>query len=162
MAALTTSSAPNGRRPGPGAFESESESSEWTGATRGRCPHGSLGGALVATPAGHPPLVLHRDHVFAALHKLAVGLGTHQGSVDEAHLQGYLNEFVFRFNRRGSRSRGLVFHRVLELAEAHDPVRYRDLVVNPQPKAAPPVPPGIRGHPPSMDRPRAARPWRAC
>src|SRR5664280_820426 len=88
-------------------------------------------------------------------------LGTHQGSVDEAHLQGYLNEFVFRFNRRGSRSRGLVFHRVLELAVAHDPVRYRDLVVNPQPKAAPPVPPGIRGHPPSMDRPRAARPWRA-
>ena len=88
-------------------------------------------------------------------------LGTHQGSVDEAHLQGYLNEFVFRFNRRGSRSRGLVFHRVLELAVAHDPVRYRDLVVNPQPKAAPPVPPGIGGHPPSMDRPRAARPWRA-
>jgi transposase-like protein len=88
-------------------------------------------------------------------------LGTHQGSVDEAHLQGYLNEFVFRFNRRGSRSRGLVFHRVLELAVAHDPVRYRDLVVNPQPKAAPPVPPGIGGHPPSMDRPPAARPWRA-
>src|SRR5450759_5741014 len=75
MAALTTSSAPNGRRPGPGAFESESESSEWTGATRGRCPHGALGGALVATPAGHPPLVLHRDHVFAAVHQLAGGLG---------------------------------------------------------------------------------------
>jgi len=76
-------------------------------------------------------------------------------------LQGYLNEFVFRFNRRGSRSRGLVYHRVLELAVAHDPVRYRDFIVNPQPKAAPPAPPGIRGHPPSMDRPRAARLWRA-
>ncbi|MGH9278643.1 MAG: IS1595 family transposase, partial [Acidimicrobiales bacterium] len=66
-------------------------------------------------------------------------LGTHQGSVDEAHLQAYLDEFVFRFNRRTSRSRGLVFHRVLELAVAHDPVRYRDLVVDPRPKANPPA-----------------------
>ena len=88
-------------------------------------------------------------------------LGTHQGSVDEAHLQSYLNECVFRFNRRRSRSRGLVFYRVLELAVAHDPVRDSDLVINPQPKAAPPPPPRRRGHPPSMERPRAARPWRA-
>jgi len=36
-------------------------------------------------------------------------LGTHPGSVDDAHLPAYLNEFVFRFNRRRSRSRGLVF-----------------------------------------------------
>jgi transposase-like protein len=89
-------------------------------------------------------------------------LGTHQGSVDNAHLQSYLNEFAFRFNRRRSRSRGLVFYRVLELAVAHDPVRYRDLVADPQPKAAPPAPPGGRGHPPSIDRPRAARPWRTA
>lgn len=58
-------------------------------------------------------------------------LGTHQGAVDEAHLASYLNEFVFRFNRRRSRSRGLVFYRVLELAAAHDPVRCRDLIANP-------------------------------
>jgi hypothetical protein len=87
-------------------------------------------------------------------------LGTHQGSVSDAHLQGYLNEFVFRFNRRRSGSRGLVFYRVLELAVAHDPVCYRDLVASPQPKATPPTPPGRWGHPPSMERPRAARPWR--
>jgi hypothetical protein len=55
-------------------------------------------------------------------------LGTHQGSVEEAHLQSYLNEFVFRFNRRRSRSRGMVFYRVHELAVAHTPVRYRELV----------------------------------
>jgi transposase-like protein len=87
-------------------------------------------------------------------------LGTHQGSVETAHLPSYMNEFVFRFNRRRSRSRGLVFYRVLELAIAHDPVRYRDLVLNPQPKTTPPTPPGKRGYPPSMDRPRAPRPWR--
>jgi hypothetical protein len=88
-------------------------------------------------------------------------LGTHQGSVDDAHRQDYLDEFVFRFNRRTARSRGLVFYRVLELAVAHDPVRYRDLVANPQPKHAKPAPPGQRGHPPTLDRPPAARPWRA-
>jgi len=75
---------------------------------------------------------------------------------------GNLNEFVFRFNRRGSHSRGLLFYRVLELAVGHDPVRYRDLVANPQPKTATPSPPGARGYPPpSLDRPRADRPWRA-
>jgi len=56
--------------------------------------------------------------------------GTHQGRIDDAHLQSYLNEFVFRFNRRRSRSRGMVFYRVLELAVGHHPVRYRDLVAN--------------------------------
>ncbi len=89
-------------------------------------------------------------------------LGTHQGSVDAAHLPSYMNEFVFRFNRRRSASRGLLFYRVLELAVAHDPVRYRDLVADPEPKTTPPTPPGTRGCPPSMDRPRAARPWRAA
>jgi hypothetical protein len=68
-------------------------------------------------------------------------LGTHQGAVEADHLGAYLNEFVFRFNRRHSRSRGLLFYRVLELAVAHDPVRYRDLVVNPAPKAKLPKPP---------------------
>ncbi len=88
-------------------------------------------------------------------------LGTHQGSVDDEHLASYLNEFVFRFNRRQSRSRGLLFYRVLELAVAHDPVRYRDLVVNPRPKKAKPSPPRAPGHPPSLERPGAGRPWRA-
>ena len=90
-------------------------------------------------------------------------LGTHQGSVDEAHLQAYLDEFVFRFNRRRSRSRGLVFYRVLELAVGHAPVRYRDLVVDPQPKRASPQPGRAgSGHPPSLERPPANRPWRTA
>jgi transposase-like protein len=108
-----------------------------------------------------PGELLPAVHRVASLAKRWL-LGTHQGSVAEAHLQSYLNEFVFRFNRRRSRNRGLVFYRVLELAVAHDPVRYRDLVVNPQPKQTPPTPPGTRSHPPSMDRPRAARPWRTA
>jgi transposase-like protein len=89
-------------------------------------------------------------------------LGTHQGSVEEAHLQAYLDEFVFRFNRRTSRSRGLVFHRVLALAVGHEPVRYRDLIVDPQPKKHPPAGRAGLGHPPSLDRPSANRPWRTA
>ena len=87
-------------------------------------------------------------------------LSTHQGAVDTEHLAGYLDEFCFRFNRRRSRSRGLVFLRVLQLAVGHDPVRYREIIANPTPKKVPPTPPGHRGHPPSLDRPRAGRPWR--
>lgn len=43
-------------------------------------------------------------------------LGTHQGAVQEMHLQAYLDEYVFRFNRRKSANRGLLFYRLLESA----------------------------------------------
>jgi len=87
-------------------------------------------------------------------------LGTHQGAVDRAHLASYLNEFAFRFNRRHSRSRGMVYYRVLELAVAHEPVYYKDLVTTQRPRAVSPAPPKASGHPPSLDRPPANRPWR--
>jgi transposase-like protein len=108
-----------------------------------------------------PAELLPAVHRVASLAKRWL-LGTHQGSVDETHLQSYLDEFVFRFNRRRSHSRGLVFYRVLELAVGHDPVRYGDLIAHRQPKAKPPAPPGQRGHPPSIERPRADRPWRTA
>ncbi len=88
-------------------------------------------------------------------------LGTHQGSVDDAHLPSYLNEFVFRFNRRHSRSRGMVFFRVLELAVGHDPVRYGDIIAGRRPRTVPPTPPLVRGKPLSIERPPANRPWRS-
>ena len=55
-------------------------------------------------------------------------LGTHQGAVRVTHLDYYLDEFTFRFNRRTSRSRGLLFYRLLEQAVALEPVRTRSLV----------------------------------
>jgi transposase-like protein len=89
-------------------------------------------------------------------------LGTHQGAVGDAHLASYLDEFVFRFNRRRSRSRGMVFYRVLELAVTHAPVRYEHLIATKRPRAVPPAPPQARGHPPSLERAPANRPWRAA
>jgi transposase-like protein len=108
-----------------------------------------------------PGKLLPAVHRVASLAKRWL-LGTHQGSVDEAHLPSYLNEFVFRFNRRRSRSRGLVFYRVLELGVGHKPVRYQDLIANPKPRAVPPAPPTTRGHPPSLERPPTNRPWRTA
>ena len=108
-----------------------------------------------------PGELLPAVHRVASLAKRWL-LSTHQGSVEEAHLQSYLDEFVFRFNRRGSRSRGLVFYRLLELAVGHDPVRYRNIVAGKRPRKIPPTPPAERGHPPSLERPPAERPWRAA
>ena len=107
-----------------------------------------------------PAKLLPAVHRVASLAKRWL-LGTHQGSADDAHLPSYLNEFVFRFNRRHSRSRGMVFYRVLELAVAHDPVRYADIVAGRRPRAVPPTPPRAYTHSPSLDRPPAGRPWRA-
>jgi len=54
-------------------------------------------------------------------------LGTHQGSFVPVHLQSYLEEFTFRFNRRTSRSRGLVFRRLLEQAVVIGPVTEKNV-----------------------------------
>ncbi len=106
-----------------------------------------------------PSQLLRGPHRVASLAKRWL-LGTHHGSVDDAHLSSYLNEFVFRFNRRRSHSRGMLFYRVLELAVAHAPVRYQDLIVQRRHRPTPPVPPKTHGHPPSLERPRAEHPWR--
>ena len=107
-----------------------------------------------------PGELLPAVHRVASLAKRWL-LGTHQGAIDDAHLADYLDEFVFRFNRRRSRSRGMLFYRILQLAVDHDPVRYRDLIANPQPHKDSRKPPNAHGHPPSLERPPAGRPWRA-
>jgi len=55
-------------------------------------------------------------------------LGTHHGAVQPEHLDAYLDEFTFRFNRRTSRSRGMLFYRLLQQAVATGPLTYRDVV----------------------------------
>ncbi len=55
-------------------------------------------------------------------------LGTHQGAVRPDHLDYYLDEFTFRFNRRISPSRGLLFYRLMQQAVALEPVLGKALV----------------------------------
>jgi transposase-like protein len=57
-------------------------------------------------------------------------LGTHQGAVSDKHMQTYLEEYTFRFNRRNSAKRGLLFYRLLEGAVNTPPFTY-DNIVNP-------------------------------
>lgn len=55
-------------------------------------------------------------------------LGTHQGAVHPDHLDYYLDEFTFRFNRRTSASRGKLFFRLMQNAVQVAPVPYKHLV----------------------------------
>jgi len=59
-------------------------------------------------------------------------LGTHQGAIGHDHLDYYLDEFTFRFNRRKSRSRGKLFYRLTQQAVQVVPAPFATLV-KPQP-----------------------------
>lgn len=54
-------------------------------------------------------------------------LGTHQGAVSFEHLDYYLDEFTFRFNRRTSKYRGKLFYRLLQNAVALEPVTFKQI-----------------------------------
>lgn len=69
-------------------------------------------------------------------------LGTHQGAVSQKHLDYYLDEFTFRFNRRRSASRGKLFFRLAQQAVAVDPVPY-DRIVHPNAAKAKPQSVGV-------------------
>ena len=55
-------------------------------------------------------------------------MGTHQGAISPEHLDYYLDEFTFRFNRRTSTHRGKLFYRLLQQAVAVDPAPYGTII----------------------------------
>lgn len=71
--------------------------------------------------------LLPRVHRVASLVKRWL-IGTHQGAVRPEHLDYYLDEFCFRFNRRKARHRGHLFQRLLEQAVSMEPVPFKVLV----------------------------------
>ena len=89
--------------------------------------HGYTRKITVLSSSGDPAHVsMPGVHRVASLLKRWI-LGTHQGSVVHDHLQSYLEEYTFRFNRRTSRSRGLVFRRLLEQAVVTAPITEKDV-----------------------------------
>lgn len=113
------------------------------------------------------PSGLHAHELLPGVHRVAALverwlLGTHQGGVKSGHLQAYLDEFTFRFNRRRSRARGMLFYRLLEQSVQAPPRTYRSLVSQPTPgrKHPPPPPPDKRIRPASLAGERLDRPWR--
>lgn len=74
-----------------------------------------------------PSRLLPRVHRVVSLLKRWL-MGTHHGAVSHEHLDYYLDEFTFRFNRRLARARGLLFYRLLQQAVQVGPVPYARLV----------------------------------
>ena len=54
--------------------------------------------------------------------------GTHHYRVEREHLQYYLDEFAFRFNRRRSKARGMLFYRLLQQSVNTDPHPLAELI----------------------------------
>ena len=83
---------------------------------------------IIKRSPGTASELLPRVHrVFSLLKRWL--MGTHQGAVSHKHLDYYLDEFTFRFNRRRSKSRGKLFFRLAQQALAVDPAPY-DLIVH--------------------------------
>jgi transposase-like protein len=73
-----------------------------------------------------PSATLPRVHRVASLLKRWL-LGVHQGRVSKKQLDHYLDEFTFRFNRRASDQRGMLFYRLLQQCVAVPPASYRNV-----------------------------------
>lgn len=78
------------------------------------------------------PEALPRIHLIASLLKRWI-LGTHQGAISTTHLDYYLDEFYFRFNRRTSGSRGKLFRRLMEQAVQTPPVPFAKITKHARP-----------------------------
>jgi transposase-like protein len=108
-------------------MESEILTDGWSGYNE-LSKHGYQHKKIVLSGTGDPAHVsMPGVHRVAALLKRWL-LSTHQGSVSGKHLDYYLDEYTFRFNRRTSRSRGMLFYRLIEQAMMTAPLSYRQIV----------------------------------
>ncbi len=90
--------------------------------------HGYKHNRHILSGSGDPAhVVLPGPHRIASLLKRWL-LGTHQGAVRQKHLDYYLDEYTFRFNRRTSKARGLLFHRLMEQAVQTSPSIYKKII----------------------------------
>ena len=81
----------------------------------------------------HKQLVKDDDEALPNVHRISSLLkrwllGTHQSYLNKNKLEYYLDEYVFRYNRRTSTSRGLLFLRLIEQAVITDPVSYKEII----------------------------------
>ena len=87
--------------------------------------------------AGSDPAHVVMPHVHKVVSLLRRWLmGTHQSGIQHQHLDYYLDEFTFRFNRRRSKAGGLLFHRLAQQAVAAGPAPYRQMIATNDPALA--------------------------
>lgn len=77
-------------------------------------------------------IMLDKEEITPNVHKIASLLkrwllGTHQNYTSQDYLNFYLDEFAFRYNRRNSKSRGLLFYTLLKQAMSHQPLSKKNL-----------------------------------
>jgi transposase-like protein len=131
--------------------------SAYPAATRDRYEHRGTSIAASGLQAHEVLPAVHR--VFSLVKRWM--MGTMQGSVSPEHVQAYFDEWVFRFNRRNSRSRGLLFHTLLRQAVNGEPVTYKSLCKTGRTRPAPLLlPRALRSSPPTLDQGRPELPWR--
>ena len=87
-------------------------------------------------------------------------MGTLHGSISPEHTPAYFDEWVFRFNRRNSRSRGQLFQRLLQQAVEGDAFTYNELRRAGRTRPPPPPPVRERMLPSSLEREESSLPWR--
>jgi len=93
-----------------------------------------LGYTHLATPSSkgvhkveNPDTVMAAPHMVSSLLKRWTA-GTLHYRLSYQHMPYYLDEFTFRFNRRNSRARGMLFYRLLQQAVDTDPHPLKDLI----------------------------------
>ena len=102
----------------------------WQGYT-GLTEEGYIHEVTVAKRSKKSELLPH-VHLIISLMKRWL-MGTHQGAVSNKHLDYYLDEYTFRFNRRASHYRGKLFYRLIQNAVVVEPITYKS-IVNPENK----------------------------
>ena len=92
--------------------------------------HGYIHERVRLSDSGDPAhIAMPGVHRISSLLKRWI-IGTHQGSVSQKHLDYYLDEYTFRFNRRTSKARGLLFYRLLQQAVAVPSITYKELTAD--------------------------------
>lgn len=146
---------------------------DWVESARDRCGPGALEGLWAAVPEPMRLSCFSESTVPPQYAGAFCYDGTWWAGVDLSGLPERMRRelawCVFRIIKLGGKvptpGLSMLVHRLGEVITDRDlgqapPLYYRDLVANLQPKMTPPTPSGRRGHPPSMERPRAPRPWR--
>ena len=130
--------------------------SAYPAATRGRYEHT---GIAVSASGQQAHEVLPGVHQVFSLVKRWL-MGTTHGSVSDEHMQAYLDEWVSRFNRRKARSRGLLFHTLLQQAVQTEPVTYHSMRKAGRTHPGPLPIHSLHRRPPSLDIGHPELPWR--
>jgi transposase-like protein len=98
---------------------------DWSG-YRGLVRHGYIHDVVRKDASIGENLLPLANRIIALLKRWLLGI--HQGAVQISHLDYYLDEYTFRFNRRTSRSRGKLFYRLVQQAVSIEPVTGNSII----------------------------------